>query len=750
MYLNHYNLTLKPFEINPDQKFLWLGEKHKKALIAMKKVILEKKGFISLTGDFGTGKTTLVKALADILGDIIFFAQVSDPTLEQLNLLNLSANASKMNKKFSTKGDFLSQLRQFLNHIYVHRKEIVLVFEEAQKFDPERLEEVRLILNLQPDKKLMSIVFVGQNEFNHILNKNKPLRQECSIIHETEPLGKKETVQYILHRLNIAGSEKKIFSPEALREIYSISEGNPRLINILCDSALSSGCAKAVKIIEPEIIRDYSANRILPKQQKEDEIEDLSTSATSIPETETGMQSEPTGNSFLKVAQKGHLKPAGRRLVYIIPISVVILLSIFGFLYFFGENYAPYRKLITSVRTQLGQMKSSDDEPAANVKELKKAKARVAELESVTARQEQMLSKMTEKLEREKKNRELLSSELTSKVNLVDELQQKLENSQPKSLAFEAELEDSKIKINELQEQLLKVKAEEASVETQLDQLRYHNAELTADNQELKSLKKKVVALERELATSDQSLSRPDQELSQLAKALSQEKKSRELLNSELSSKEVEIARLQEELENAQSNALEFEAEVENRIIQIRKLQGQLFNLKLEMTSPETQLGQLRSRNEKLTADLKELKGTKELVAGLESELADRDQTISLLEQRLSHIALELDQEKQSRELLSPELFKKAGPASKIQQTLQTSQSNQQEPEKSNTMGENENTELQKLQRDHKAQQIQTEYSTGMDDVKKKSTLKSEAPGEQDESPKPSNIIDYVLKKKAK
>ena len=203
-------------------------------------------------------------------------------------------------------------------------------------------------------------------------------------------------------------------------------------------------------------------------------------------------------------------------------------------------------------------------------------------------------------------------------------------------------------------------------------------------------------------------------------------------------------------MDNSQSTALEFEAEIENRIIQIRKLQGQLLNLKLEMTSPETQLGQLRSRNEKLTADLEELKGAKELVAGLESELAERDQTISLLEQRLSHIAIELDQEKQSRELLSSELSKKTGLASEIQQTLQTAQSNQQELEKTNKKGEEEIVEIKNLQRDRKAQQIPTEPSTGMDDVLKKSTLKNEASGEQDGLPKPSNIIDWVLKKKAK
>ena len=796
MYLKHYNLTLKPFEISPDPKFLWLGEKHKQALAAMKNGILENKGFISLTGDVGTGKTTLVNALANILGDNIIFALVPDPSLAQLDLLNLSEDALKINKKFSTKGDFLSHLRHFLNHVYVHRKEVVLVFEEAQKFDPERLEEVRLLLNLQPDKQLINIVFVGQNEFNHILKKNKPLRREFSIIHEIEPLPELETEHYVMHRLKIAGSEKKIFSPEAVREIYSFSEGNPRLINIICDSALSTGYAKELKIIEAGLIRECAANCILPEQPKRDGIEDLNASATSIPETETGVQSVTSGSSYQKVAKKGRIKPAGLKLAYVTSMFVVILLSISGYLYFFGENYAPYRNLKTflgqafdrmtgsesqpsfqhpdeinirqgdmaepkvqvmDLKTQKasteispGQSRSSDDEPVADPKALKNANARVDELESVAALRKQMLLKLREELDREKKNRELLSSELSSKVDLIAELQEKLENSQPNSMAFEADLEDSKIKINELQEQLLKVKAERASVETQLDQLRSHNAGLTADNQELKSFKERVVALESELATGEQSLSRPDQQLSRLAKELSQEKKSRELLNSELSSKEVTIARLQEELELSQSNALEFEAEIENRIIQIRELEGQLLNLKLEMSSPETQLGQLRSRNEELTAGLEELKGTKELVAGLESELAERDQTISFLEQRLSQITKELDQERKNRELLSSELSKKSEMVSEFQQKLQTSQSNQVELEKTIKNGEKEIAEIQNQLRSLKARQTATEPSAVIDDVKEKSTSKIEASGEQDESPKPSNIIDYVLKKKAK
>jgi type II secretory pathway predicted ATPase ExeA/predicted nucleic acid-binding Zn-ribbon protein len=708
MYLKHYNLTSKPFGISPDLKFLWLGEKHKEALDAMKNGILENKGFIFLTGDVGTGKTTLGNALANILGNNIIFAQVADPSLEQLDFLNLRADAFEVNKTFSAQGDFFGQLRHFLNTAYVHKQEVVLVFDEAQKFDPARLEEVRLILNLQPDKKLINSIFIGQNEFVSMLKENHPLRREFEIIHKIEPLPEIETEQYVMHRLKIAGSEKRIFSPEAVHEIYSFSEGNPRLINIICDFALSTGYAKEVKIIEPEIIRECAENCLLSKQQKDDAIEDLRISAKSISETGTGIQPSTSGHSYQKVSKKVRRKPAGLKLAYVAPMFMIILLCIFGYLYFLGKNNAPPGNLKTSLETQPGQLKSSDDEPSADVKELKNANARVAALESAAAIREQMLSELTEELDREKKNRELLSSELSSKVDLIGELQQKLENSQPNTLAFETELDNSSIKIDELQEQLLNLKAEKASAETQLDQLSSRNAELTADIQKMKGFKERVAALESELATSDQTLSRPEQQLSPLAKELSQEKKSKELLNSELSSKEFLIARLKEELEKSQSNAAEFEAEIENRIIQIRELQGQLLNLKLEMTSPETQLGQLRSRNEELTAELEEQKGVKELVVGLESELTERDQTISFLEQRLSHIAKELDQEKKDRELLSPEDTSKADLISELQQKLQTSQSNLQELEKMNKNGEKEIAELQNQVKELEAQQALT------------------------------------------
>jgi len=512
MYLKYYNLTLKPFDISPDPKFLWLGEKHKEALAAMKYGILHNKGFISLTGNVGTGKTILVNALANSLGDNVIFAQVPDPFLEQLDFFNLVADAFGMNQKFRTKGDFLIHLRYFLDNAYDHQQEVVLVIEEAQRFDQERLEEVRLISNIEkPDKKLINIVFVGQNEFNSILKKNKSLRQRVAIIHNIVPLQEIETGPYVNHRLKIAGSEKKIFSPEAVREIYSFSKGNPRLINIICDLALLTGYAQEKKIIKPKIVRECAANYLLSEQQKEDATEDLSASSKSIPETGTGEPPGTSENSYQIVAQKVPQKPAGHKLAYVTTMFVVILLGLFGYLYFFGENHAPYRNLKTflaqafdrytglksetssqkpdeitkrqsniaklqaqlvdlktqkaSIETQLGHLRSRNEELTADLEELKGAKERVAALEGVATMREQNLSQLeqtlvelTEELDREKKNREVLSSQLSIKADLAAQFQQMLQTSKANQQEIEKTIQKSKKEIAEVQNQLRELK----------------------------------------------------------------------------------------------------------------------------------------------------------------------------------------------------------------------------------------------------------------------------------------------------
>jgi len=267
MYLNHYNLAEKPFQISTDPKFLWLGEKHREALAVLKYSIINNQGFVLLTGDVGTGKTTLINALVNSLDEDTIVAVVSDPKLDRMELFNLITRAFKINKVFKDKLNFTLFFTKFLNHTYKNNKKVLLVIDEAQNISLELLEEIRLLSNIEiPERKLLNTFFVGQNEFNNILMRNecRPLRQRITVTYNIEPLTENETREYITHRLRVAGTNSEIFPKGAIGKIYSFSRGYPRLINIVCDQALLTGYVQELTTITPKIIKECSKELRLP------------------------------------------------------------------------------------------------------------------------------------------------------------------------------------------------------------------------------------------------------------------------------------------------------------------------------------------------------------------------------------------------------------------------------------------------------------------------------------------------------
>jgi len=267
MYLSYYNFNTEPFSISADPKFLWLGEKHKEALAALKYGILGNKGILLLTGDVGTGKTTLINALLNSLGNEILTATLQDPGLEELDFFNYIAAAFKLKKTFKSKGGFISYFSLLLRLAYDKNKKVLLIIDEAQRLSDDRLEELRLLSNIEKQHtKLINIFFVGQNEFNEILMKkeNRALRQRMTLIHRLETLNSKETHKYINYRLLVAGSNKNIFNSDAIEEIFAFSGGYPRLINIICDHALLTGFVKEKKVIGAEIIQECAKELRIP------------------------------------------------------------------------------------------------------------------------------------------------------------------------------------------------------------------------------------------------------------------------------------------------------------------------------------------------------------------------------------------------------------------------------------------------------------------------------------------------------
>ncbi len=257
MYLSFYNLLEKPFSISTDPKFLWLGEKHKEALANLKFGLIEANGYVVLTGDVGTGKTTIVNALIQTLDEHVLVAKINHPTLTILEFFNLVAKAYDLAAEITSKTEFLSLFSAFLQRSKEEGKVVLLVIDEAHCLSVELLEEIRLLYNIeQAGTSLINIFFVGQNELTQMLSapECRALRQRITLFYEIEPLLEDEVRSYIVHRLSVAGGETNMFTPGALRKIQDFTKGYPRLINTLCNHALLTGYLKEQKTIAADII----------------------------------------------------------------------------------------------------------------------------------------------------------------------------------------------------------------------------------------------------------------------------------------------------------------------------------------------------------------------------------------------------------------------------------------------------------------------------------------------------------------
>ena len=267
MYNEFYNLKLPPFQISCDPAFMWFGEKHREALATLKYGILDNKGFLLLTGDVGTGKTSLINALIQSLEQDVICTSVPDPSLIKLDFLNYIATSFGMDREFTSKGAFLTHFKKFLLSAAEKNKKVLLIIDEAQLLTQEMLEEIRLLSNIEkPDAKLINIFFIGQNEFNEILNRpqNRAVLQRMTLNYNLDPLTPEEVDEYIRHRLKVAGTTERLFDRNAVQEIFLYSGGFPRRINILCDHSLLSGFVREQRIIDAGIVKECAKELKIP------------------------------------------------------------------------------------------------------------------------------------------------------------------------------------------------------------------------------------------------------------------------------------------------------------------------------------------------------------------------------------------------------------------------------------------------------------------------------------------------------
>ncbi len=258
MYCKFYNLKEKPFNVTSDPAFFFASRAHQEAISHLSYGVNQRKGIIVITGEIGTGKTTLCRFFLDTQGKNIKTAFILNPYFPQEQLLVAIVKDFGINVKDESSFSCVWHLNKFLLSQSEKGNNVVLIIDEAQNLTVPQLEQVRLLSNLETHKhKLLQIVLVGQPELNRKLElyELRQLEQRIAVRYHIQALGEDEINQYVRHRLSIAGGRHITFTPQAIKAITHLSVGTPRLVNIICDRALLAGFVKETYAIDEEIIQ---------------------------------------------------------------------------------------------------------------------------------------------------------------------------------------------------------------------------------------------------------------------------------------------------------------------------------------------------------------------------------------------------------------------------------------------------------------------------------------------------------------
>ena len=262
MYAEYYGFARAPFDMSPDPSFLYLGEAHREGLATLVYAVNSGKGFVMLTGEVGTGKTTLLHALLQQLDSTTNSAFIFNPRLDPMGFFRVLFEELDIGPPCETKAEYLLALNHYLIRKLAANERVLLIVDEAQNLSTEMLEEIRLLSNLEtPTSKLIQIMLVGQPELKDLVDQPelRQLRQRIALRHHLRPFNEGEVVEYVKERLAKAGyTGRGIFKKKTLRELYRITGGTPRLINNICDGTLLLGYAREESVLGPEAVREVA------------------------------------------------------------------------------------------------------------------------------------------------------------------------------------------------------------------------------------------------------------------------------------------------------------------------------------------------------------------------------------------------------------------------------------------------------------------------------------------------------------
>ena len=258
MYCKYYGLRERPFNVTSDPDFFFLSAKHKEALAHLHYGVSQRKGIVVLTGEIGTGKTTICRFFINQLDKNVRTALILNPHFSEIQLLEAIVRDFGIKANNKNRLGLVRELNAFLLNESSLGNNVLLIIDEAQNLKPALLEQVRLLSNLETEKdKLLQVVLIGQPELNTRLNlyELRQLRQRIMVRFHILPLERAEIKDYINHRLSVAGLSGGIeFNEEAIMAISDFSNGTPRLINMICDRALLAGFAQETNKINGDII----------------------------------------------------------------------------------------------------------------------------------------------------------------------------------------------------------------------------------------------------------------------------------------------------------------------------------------------------------------------------------------------------------------------------------------------------------------------------------------------------------------